>query len=440
MFTLQQLREKRAEAVASMEAILDAADKEGRDLTAEEAELYQAYQEDLTKIKADIARRENLEAEKSALEETTTPAVAGQSAGAAAKGPKGPEAKREFGSVGEFMGAVLNYYSSHGRNYDQRLEFDENAAIQAAADGQNMSDGSTGGFLVPSQYRDQLLMVSPQEAIIEGRSNVMEVGFPPDAEVTMPALDQSGSTDNVYGGVEMNWLGEADIKPKTEAKFREVSLTPKELGGHIPLTDKLMRNAPAATGQIELLMRGALIGAKEHSYLLGDGVNRPLGVLTSGATIKVNRTTANQIVQDDLAAMLSKLLMRGGSPYWMINQSALTQLIKLKDEAGNNIWQTNAIEGSPGSLYGYPVFWHERSPQLGTYGDVTLCNSNPYYLIKPGSGPYVSAGWMNDDFAKNQTRIKVFTNVDAKPWLTEPFTQEGGHQVSPFVALDVPST
>lgn len=432
--SLQALREKRAQIVADMTAILDTVDTEARDMDETEAELYATYEQDLEKIKASIERRENLESESEAVAAIKPAATRTQGAG---KNAPGPEAKREFSSLGEFMGAVIRH--SRGNGTDQRLIYDENAGINAAADGQNMGDGSAGGFMVPTQWRDELMRVEPQEAIIRGRSNVIPAGSPPDAEITMPALDQSGSADNVYGGVSMNWIGEGQTKPKTEAKFREISLQPHEIAGHIPLTDKLMRNAPAMSSLVETLMRQALTAAQETAFLRGDGIAKPVGILNSGATIKVNRATANTVTYADVSGMLSKSLMRGGSPYWLINQSVYPQLLEMTNNNGQFIWQTNAVEGSPGSLLGYPVFWHERSPLLGVYGDVTLCNSDPYYLIKDGSGPFVAAGFIGDDFVNNQTRIKVFSNVDAKPWLTEPFTQEGGFQVSPFVALDIPA-
>jgi hypothetical protein len=42
-------------------------------------------------------------------------------------------------------------------------------------------------------------------------------------------------------------------------------------------------------------------------------------------------------------------------------------------------------------------------------------------------------------FLENKTVFKIFQNVDGQPWLTAPFTQEGGYQVSPFVVLDIPA-
>ena len=432
--TLQELREKRSAIVADMEAVLKAAEDEGRmELNDEEAELYSAYEQDLEKVKTAIGRRESLHSEQTALDTPEPSVTAGQGARA---GIPGPESKKEFDNVGDFMQAVVRHY--RGRGDDERLTWDDNAGI-AAQDGQRMDDGSAGGFLVPTQFRDTLLRVDPQEAIIEGRSNVMEAGTPPDAAVSMPALDQTGSSpDNVYGGVAVDWIGEGDTKPQTEAGFREVELQPHEIAAHVPLTDKLMRNAPAMTQQVERLMRGALAAARERAYLQGDGVGKPIGMIDAGATYAVNRSTANEIAYEDIDAMCARLLM-GGSPYWLATQGAYTQFTRLQDPNGDYVWQQNAIEGSPGSLFGYPVFWHQRSPSLGTKGDLTLVNSDPYYLVKPGSGPFVAMGYINDDFTKNRTRIKVFHNVDAKPWLTEPFTQENGYQVSPFVTLDVPS-
>ena len=435
--TIQALREKRAQVVADMEAILDTADTEARDLTAEEQEIYDAYADDLNQVKAKIERRESLDAEKDALVAIDTPAVS-RSQGAGSR-VVAPEAKREFSSLGEFMGAVVKH--ARGKGTDPRLDYHDDAAIQAAGpDGQNMGDGAAGGFMVPTQWRDTLMRVEPQEAIIRGRSNVIPAGTPPDAEITMPALDQTGDApNNVFGGVEMNWIGEAQTKPKTEAKFREISLRPHELAGHIPITDKLMRNAPAMSGMVEQMMRQALISAQEFAFMSGDGVSKPTGILNSNATISVNRDTANTVVYDDVVNLLEKMLMEGGTPYWLASQSIYGELARLQSPEGHLIWQQNAVDGSPGSLMGYPVFWHQRSPLKGTRGDLTIVNSNPYYLVKDGSGPFVDAGFIGDDFVNNQTRIKVFTNVDAKCWLTEPFKQEGDFEVSPFVTLDVPN-
>lgn len=431
--TLQEMREKRAQLVEDMEGVLSTAEQDGRlELDEDESALYAEYEAELERVTSAMERRQTLEGHKASMSTPEPSKLHAQGAGRAA--PPAPEAPREFESLGDFVGAVTRHYM--GKGDDPRLEWSD--PTPGAAD-QAMESGASGGFLVPSQFRDTLLSVDPQAAVIESRSNVMAAGTPPDAAVTVPALDQTGDTpDNVYGGVSVEWIGEADPKPETNASFREIELQPHEVSGHVPMTDKLMRNAPAMTQQVETLMRGALTAARERAYLLGDGVAKPLGIINAGAAYAVNRGVSTEVAYTDIDAMVARLMMDGPA-YWLITQEAYTQISRIQDPNGNYVWQPNAVEGSPGSLFGYPVFWHSRSPALGVRGDVTLVNSNPYYMIKPGSGPFVAMGYANDDFTRNRTRIKVFHNIDAKPWLTEPFTQENGHQVSPFVTLDVPA-
>lgn len=420
---LNALRDKRNKKVAEAQGILDACDAEGREPTAEETQQFDAIMSEVDSLNETIKRAERLESVQADLDKKPE-----------AKGGTvvGEPAKKEFESLGEFMHAVVKNPSDPRLNY---VEFDHSMRAD-----QTMQTGSEGGFAVPPQFAGGLLQVDPQEAIIEGRSNVIPAGSPPDAAITFPALDQTGAVpDNVYGGVTVDWVGEGETKPATQASLRQVTLEPKEVAGHIPVTDKLLRNWLAAATVLERLLRGALISAREHAYLTGNGVAKPLGIINAGATYVVNRAVANQIAYADVVNMVARLLMRGGSPYWLASQSVYPQLTQMEDTQGHLIWQSNAVAGSPGSLMGYPVFWHERSPLLGTKGDLTAVNTNPYYMIKQGSGPFVGSGYINDDFVKNKQRIKIFQLVDGQPWLTAPFKQEKGYEVSPFVTLDVPA-
>ncbi|QKS59393.1 phage major capsid protein [Paenibacillus barcinonensis] len=101
-----------------------------------------------------------------------------------------------------------------------------------------------GGVFVPPKFSAQLFEITPEErlfvrvpwsSLLTKRS-----GF----QYYIPALDQ-GAGSNMYGGVEVNWIGEGDEKPETSAKFRDLTLTPHEVAAHIVVTDKLLRNAPA---------------------------------------------------------------------------------------------------------------------------------------------------------------------------------------------------
>lgn len=421
--TLEALREERNEKVATMTGILDAA---GSGALSEDQEAeYDKLEAELEGLDKRIERQEKHDARKAALGQPEPSIGQRQAMGA----PKGPEAKKDFETLAEFMATAIKNPN------DQRLAnlYQDMSDLRGE---QSMGEGSAGGFAVPTQFRDQLLMVEPQAAIIRGRSNVIPAGSPPDAAITMPALDQTGGVPgNVYGGVETNWIGEGDTKPATDAKLREITLQPHELAAHIPVTDKLLRNWLAASSVLERLLRGALTSAQESAFFSGNGVGKPLGFANAGATVTIPRGTAGAVEYEDIAAMVGKILMDGGEPYWLISQSVYPQLLTMTNENGQYIWQPNAVEGSPGSLMGYPVFWHQRSPVLGQVADVMIVNTATHYLIKDGSGPFIDTGFSGDDFVRNKRRIKIFTNVDAQPWLTAPFKQESGYEVSPFVRL-----
>jgi HK97 family phage major capsid protein len=182
-------------------------------------------------------------------------------------------------------------------------------------------------------------------------------------------------------------------------------------------------------------MRLAVIGTEETAFYNGNGVARPLGVLSSAASVDRNRATANQISYADIVAMYAKLKM-GGSPVWIASQTCIPQLCTIADASSHNLWVQSAAPGIPPTLLGIPVLFHDRSVALGTRGDLILADLS-YYVIKNGSGPFVMAS-EHVYFTSNRTVIKIFWNVDGKPWLDEPLPLEGSttNTVSPFVVLN----
>ena len=424
MSKLLAMREQRATKIKGLRAIVSAAEAADRELSAEETASYDALMAEVAQLDASIAREMKLE-ELEASSSHPLPAVA--AAIGAGRVPPGPEASK-------------NFENAVSRNpNDQRLaslykDFDPKAE-------QRMDTGSAGGFAVPTQFRETLMAVEGQEAVIRPRAEVIPAGSPPDAAITMPALDQTGDVpDNVYGGVTVEKTAEGGSKPEKSFALRQITLEPQEFSGYLEATDKLLRNWSAASALIERLFRNAMMAKEDHEFLTGNGIGGPLGILNAGATYDVARTTAGTIVFDDVIAMLSRLLQRGGQPVWMASQSTMPKLLQLRNLSGSPavgdgalVYQPSLQPGIPDMLLGYPVIWHERSPQLGTAGDLVLADLS-YYLIKDGSGPFVASS-EHVKFRENKTVFKIFWNVDGQPWLTAPFKQEGGYEVSPFVAL-----
>jgi HK97 family phage major capsid protein len=429
---LVALRAKKGGVVDKMKSILTKAEAEDRDLTAEEQAEYDGLKAEKDGLDRRIDRVASLEADQAAMN-AVIPAASRQ---AGIQRPGGEPAAREFENVGQFLHAV------RFNPNDQRLNFVEGVGAQTDENGlrseMRMDNDASGGFMVPTQFRSTIMSVQPQEALVRPRAAVIPAGSPPDAGITMPALDQSGANPgNMFGGMTFSWIEEGGEKPETDADLKGISLVPHEIAGFVTVTDKLLRNWQASGAFIETLMRQGVAAAEDYAFLRGNGVTQPLGAINAGATKFINRALANKIGYVDLLTMVSRLLMRGAAPVWSMPQSALVELGQLVDPEGHYIWKANAREGFAGDLLGYPVRWNNRSPALGSKGDVLLADWS-HYLIKDGSGPFVAAS-EHVKFTSNKTVIKIFWNVDGAPWMHAPIKEENGYEVSPFVGLDVPA-
>lgn len=408
MKNLMELRQKLAAKKQEMRGMIEAAQGEKRGFTDEEETKYSGLEEEMRGLESEIKLEERAQA-------------IAMGGGGSKKTPDDPAHEGEFRDFGDL---VATYRTNPA---DPRLNEYRDLAVGA---------GVSGGIFVPPQYSDQLLQVATETAVVRPRATVIPAdGTSPDASINLPALDQ-GAGSNQYGGVEVTWIEEGEEKPKTDAKFRSLDLSPHEVAAHIVVTDKLLRNAPAVDAIIRKLFGQAIAAAEDRAFMFGDGIGKPQGAFTSAAAGLIARKTAAVITYVDIVTMLSKAKL-GGSLVWTASQSILPQLLTMRDEAGNLIFQPNIAAEIGGTLLGYPIRFTENSPLLGTIGDLTLSDFS-YYVIKDGAGIFIQA---SDAplFTQNKTIIKAFWNVDGKPWVNGPFVLANGDRVSPFVRLGNPT-
>lgn len=431
----------REQMLARMQAILDAAEareETARTLTTEEQAEFDGLKSKVDALDAAETARVTAAAELAtrrqevlARRTAPTPAVPPAPAPSSRSVPlRGPEVK-EFSTLAEFCEAAV------WNPNDQRLEWRDSNRQERMRSEQRMDSGQTGGFLIPKQFLAEILRVSGPAAIVRPRARVIPAGSPPDAEIEIPALDQTGdSPNNVYGGVVVNWIAEGGAKPETDADFRNVTLKPKEVAGHIVMTDKFMRNSAAGAAFIASMLPEALASAEDFAFISGNGIGRPQGFIGSDAQYVVGRDTNDSVTYNDTVQMLSRIK---GNGVWIANRALLPILSQIQDNSGGTgvgayiFAQGNMQGGIPDSMWGHPIVWSERSPALGARGDLAFVDLS-YYLIKDGSGPFIAYS-EHVHFLNNKTVVKAFTNVDGNCWLTAPFTGQDGRKTSPFVVL-----
>jgi HK97 family phage major capsid protein len=203
-------------------------------------------------------------------------------------------------------------------------------------------------------------------------------------------------------------------------------------------SNELLNNWSSANNVITTMLREAMVAQEDTDFLSGNGVNKSLGILNAPAAISFNRATANQIGYDDVIGMFARMMF-GGTFAWIASQTIIPQLANIRDTGNNNLWMQSAVTGMPNTLAGIPLIYNERSPALGSRGDLMLVDLAKY-LIKDGSGPSIAVS-EHFKFDSDEVAFRLTWRVDGQSWLTAPvLLEEGtaGNTVSPFVILDIP--
>lgn len=224
---LQELRQKLGNLCDQQQAIVDRALSEGRAITEEEQKLFDELQIQIDGLANTIKLAEETNARAKELEKAAgqpwrpngDPFVPGDYS---QNNKKMDDAG--FESLGEFIHAV-RFGDPKGRLDSLPRGQGQGGGIEVpdAFKAQimpwrfkaewRMDEGASGGFAVPTQFRDDMLMLRPEAAIVRQRATVIPAGDPPDTMITIPAFDQGAK--GVFGGVEVYWIGEGEEKPET---------------------------------------------------------------------------------------------------------------------------------------------------------------------------------------------------------------------------------
>jgi HK97 family phage major capsid protein len=424
---LQKIQRERNEKLEKMRSLLTKADTEKRELIEAEINEFNGLDEECKRMGLAIERElrlQNLENEKRDI-----PDIKLDNNNTNSDKKEGRTNEGGFENLGEFFATVAT-----NRNDERLRPYYRSAGGGENRTAQKMGIGTLGGFAIPDQFLNTIKSVAPQASIVRPGATVIPAGDPPDAKIHVPALDQ-GAARNMYGGIQVVHSGETLTITETNTNLRQITLEPKSLKGFIPVSNELINNWSAATTFLQTQMRLAIIGAEDYDFFRGTGVNSALGIINSPCRFNVTRAGAAAIAYADVLGMFARAKL-GGGLVWIASQTTIPQLATIRDAGNNNLWIQNTIEGVPSRMLGFPILFNDRSPALGTAGDLCLVDRS-YYMIKDGSGPRVD---ISTDFLfqNDETCFRIVWMVDGQAWLREPIPLEGStaNTISPFVVLN----
>lgn len=422
---LALLKKEARETSARMEARLNKAIEEDRELTEEEQTEQDADQTKLDRQLANIERLETLASQTVGIgADPVQPAPAANSSTPAV--PRNPAPSNDgFGSLGEFAQAVRFANPMAGGDFrvDDRLSAPSNVHTEQG--------DAAGSFLVPAEYREEIvdLVFGDSDAIMQ------LIGPEPTSKNRVQGL---GDETTPWGtnGVQAYWRTEADqmTASKLDLNPRETQLN--ECYAFVNASEELLEDAPRLTSYLQRKAPSAIRWKAVDAFVWGDGVGKPKGWMDSDALVTVAKESgqaADTIVAENVGKAFSRML-NPEQAVWLANSDTLPQLMVLESTSGQPLWQPNFAMAPGGMLLGRPIYWTEHADTVGDLGDLQFVNPKGYEAFRKQNGVNFAES-IHLFFDYNVRAFRWIFRIGGQPVLSAPVSGARGASKSHFVAI-----
>lgn len=300
---------------------------------------------------------------------------------------------------------------------------------------------SEGGFLVPEEFRAEIMRLSLTNSIVRPRARVIPMSGP---TLRFPCIDETSRVSSVFGGVVVYRTEEGAELEDSEASFGSIKLEATKQTALAHVTNELVRDWGAFGVFIEEIFPEAMAWYEDLDFLVANGVGAPLGALSSsnGALISIagaGGQTASTIVWENVIAMYARMLPSSiNRAVWIASPDTFAELATMAltvGTGGSAVWLTNGVDAPVLTLLGRPVIRDEKAPgTIGEAGDLSFVDFGMYLigdrqLMTVDSSQHVK-------FTSDKTTYRVIARNDGRPWLQSAITpQNGGATLSPFIQL-----
>ena len=402
--SVSDLRTKRSDVWEKAKAFLD----ERRDatsgcLSAEDDQAYAKMEAEIDHLSNEIARSERaLRRDADLAKATNTPltSMPGMNPDDEAK-PTTPRASASYKRA--FWDAMrLNASPMEVRN-----------ALSEGVD-------TEGGYLVPDEFERTLISSLEDQNIMRSLAKVIQTTS---GDRKIPVVSTHGTA---------GWLDEGKPYTESDESFTQVTLSAFKLGTFLKISGELLNDSAFNVEQYLAAEFARRIGAaEEEAFLTGDGKNKPTGIFaaTGGGEKAVTTGKATDITADELIDL--HYALRG--PYrknavWLMNDSTVKTIGKLKDGNGQYLWQPALTAGPPDLVLGRPVHTSTFIPEIKAGASTVAFGDLSYYWIADRQG--CSFKRLNELFATTgQVGFLASQRLDGKLVLPEAvklLTQKAG--------------
>lgn len=341
--TIKELIEKRAKVWETAKSFVDTHEDKNGLLSAEDTATYNKMEKEIEDLTSAIDRQRRAEQREADLSKPLNSPLT-------SRPYKETQTEKKSGrATDEYKNAMLSAMRSNFRNISN--------VLQEGVD-------SDGGYLVPEEYDSRLIDVLEEENIM--RSLATTITTSGQHKINIAATKPAAA-----------WIEEGGALSFGDATFDQIYLDAYKLHVAIKVTEELLYdNAFNLENYIITQFGKALGNAEEDAFLNGDGKGKPIGIFDSKGGGNVLGTLTAAIKSDDMLDLVYGLKRpyRKSSSFIM-NDSTLALLRKLKDNNGAYIWQPSYKENEPDRVLGYAVNTSPYAPTNAiAFGDYSYYN------------------------------------------------------------------
>lgn len=389
--TIIELRNKRGQKLAAAKAFLESNRNADGFLSEEDDAIYTRLENEITNLGNEISRMERLEALDTELSRPVSAPITAK--------PE-PTAKADE-KTGRASNAYKKAFWDNARRVPLTPEM-KNALQEGAV--------TEGGYLVPDEFETTLVQGLNANTIIRAHAHVITTSS---GIHKIPVVASHGSAA---------WIDEEGAFTESDDSFGQVQLDAHKVGTLIKVSEELLNDAAfnlEAYITSEFVRR---IGDKEEeAFLTGNGVSKPTGILNAAGGGQVGVTTAKptEITADELIDLYYSLKAAyRQNAIWILNDTTIKLIRKLKDANGQYLWQPAIKDGEVPTILGRPYFTSPFAPEVEAGAKTIVFGDLNYYWIGDRQG--ISLKRLNELYAGNgQVGFLASKRLDGKTVLPE---------------------
>ena len=291
-------------------------------------------EEKLAKIEADLDRFENVN-QKLQQAEAKSEAMASQLANIETM-LKRPANHMEAGEID--LG--LKAWETWLRKGDAGLDEVEKKAL-------TVGTAATAGNLAPEEYINEIIKIVEEISPVRSVARVRQT--------TAKEIEVPQKTANFAAA----WTAETGTRTETTGYTTSLNTLPThELYALVDISSALLEDSAFdMEAEMNLEFAEQFGKAEGNAFIAGNGTNKPTGITNGSTVASTAAAAAAALATDDLINLMHDIkteYTRNGT--FMFNRSTLGEIRKLKDTAGQYIFQTgfSGQAGVPNSILGAP--------------------------------------------------------------------------------------